>query len=910
MDYAAQWASLGANQAPPGNGVMNVTILGNQSSPNAKTNNPGNLRPTGANTGFQSFPTPEDGLQAIDKNLQAYGKDGVNTLAGVINKWAPPSENDTTSYIADAAKRLGISPDQKIDLTNPVQRQAIGTAIILHEQGPAHIFGAQQEPPPDSTGGQPQTPSGPQSGSTDYAAQWNALGNGAPASIAPTVAPQSIPASTQVVQQEPQSGDPSPGLWGGLTRQVGLTARAGIQGIASDIGVVSNPIDSLLHTITGIDPTTANEFGSKIADALGLPQPKTATERVAQMAASGMAGAAGIGGAASLGAKTLTGLGKAVMGSLAEGPAATAISGAGAGAGSQLAKESGAGPMGQLGAAVAGGILAPSAAGLAMKGVPAAWNKAASAVAEEKNLITGAAPAFSASPAVEAPAPVIRALENTGIDPNSIPPRALAQINKDVQSATNAGVPVAEDQIARIARAAKFGTELTAAQITQDPALAQAEFNNEGIAAAGKTIRDFKMANERNFLSAINDKISSYAPSAHDSVGTAGNVISTLKNIDSGLKENVNNDYTVARSMVGSDTPVPMQPIAQTLGQLHEEEGINQLGAPVLSFLKKRGLLDAQGNPAPTQNMTFTVQDADRLRKVMNRNSPPATDAAAIRTATQFRNAVNDAEGMLADAPNEVGSAAASAFAKARASHAARMALQESVPALKAASQGVSPDKFMQDFVYGNNKSSSVEATQNMIRLLDSAGQSQTVNDIRADFGRQIKGAIQPRGGWQSDAPISGDGAVKMLNSPVMQRKLQAIMGDDAPDWNQAAQVASDLKFMPSRTHAQVSGNYAAIGSLLEKMDNKPAGGAMGTLAEIGKGVPFVGPYAGRVAEGFAIRGQNNATSRFINSVTSGRLPVNSGRVVVSGPSVPIGSLLAPNLLSGTPPSADNKRNK
>lgn len=108
-----------------------------------RANNPGALMPGGK---MAQFETPQAGLQALDSNLQSYGKQGVNTLAGVITKWAPPGSNNTAAYIADAAQRLGIKPDQKIDLSNPVVRQAVGTAIMLHENGAAGVFGQQQAP--------------------------------------------------------------------------------------------------------------------------------------------------------------------------------------------------------------------------------------------------------------------------------------------------------------------------------------------------------------------------------------------------------------------------------------------------------------------------------------------------------------------------------------------------------------------------------------------------------------------------------------------------------------------------------------------------------------------------------------------------------------------------------------------
>lgn len=111
-----------------------------QNSPlGIRNNNPGNLRPGGS---FAQYPDMQTGLTALDNNLQSYGKQGINTVAGVISKWAPPNENDTNSYIKEVSQRLGIKPDQKIDLTNPLVRQSISTAIALRENGPNGVFGA------------------------------------------------------------------------------------------------------------------------------------------------------------------------------------------------------------------------------------------------------------------------------------------------------------------------------------------------------------------------------------------------------------------------------------------------------------------------------------------------------------------------------------------------------------------------------------------------------------------------------------------------------------------------------------------------------------------------------------------------------------------------------------------------
>jgi hypothetical protein len=111
-----------------------------QAQPSAQgpsVNNQGNIRPVGSNTGYQQFNTPEEGLAAIDKQIGIYGsKYGIDTLAGVFTKWAPPEDhNDTPALIANASKMLGIGPNDKIDLSNPATRAMLSAAIIRQESG-------------------------------------------------------------------------------------------------------------------------------------------------------------------------------------------------------------------------------------------------------------------------------------------------------------------------------------------------------------------------------------------------------------------------------------------------------------------------------------------------------------------------------------------------------------------------------------------------------------------------------------------------------------------------------------------------------------------------------------------------------------------------------------------------------
>ncbi len=110
-----------------------------------RNNNPGNLvkgsspwdgEVSGADARFATFATPEHGIRALGKNLLAYqDKHGINTVEGIVSRWAPASENDTRAYIAAVAGAVGVAPDAKIDLHDAKTLAGITKAIIRFENG-------------------------------------------------------------------------------------------------------------------------------------------------------------------------------------------------------------------------------------------------------------------------------------------------------------------------------------------------------------------------------------------------------------------------------------------------------------------------------------------------------------------------------------------------------------------------------------------------------------------------------------------------------------------------------------------------------------------------------------------------------------------------------------------------------
>ncbi|HEK3222751.1 structural protein [Proteus mirabilis] len=110
-----------------------------------RNNNPGNIRHGSKWQGlsaqqtdkdFCQFVSPEYGIRAIYKLLQTYQKKyELNTVESIIDRYAPPNENNTAGYINRAAKDIGVSVNEPINVSSKPVAIALATAIVGVELG-------------------------------------------------------------------------------------------------------------------------------------------------------------------------------------------------------------------------------------------------------------------------------------------------------------------------------------------------------------------------------------------------------------------------------------------------------------------------------------------------------------------------------------------------------------------------------------------------------------------------------------------------------------------------------------------------------------------------------------------------------------------------------------------------------
>lgn len=109
-----------------------------------RNNNPGNVRkgtawngldPEGSDPDFCVFLTPQYGIRVIAKLMFAYQDfHDLNTIRGIVDRWAPPSENDTDAYAQFVAEHAGWGIDTHLNLhTMPQVLRGMVVAIIAYE---------------------------------------------------------------------------------------------------------------------------------------------------------------------------------------------------------------------------------------------------------------------------------------------------------------------------------------------------------------------------------------------------------------------------------------------------------------------------------------------------------------------------------------------------------------------------------------------------------------------------------------------------------------------------------------------------------------------------------------------------------------------------------------------------------
>lgn len=95
----------------------------------------GEVRPS-QDKAFCQFRTMAYGYRAAMKLLRNYAdRYGLNTIRGIISRWAPPEENDTEAYIEAVCHYSGLDANRRLNLHEKRTMTSLVAAMSRVENG-------------------------------------------------------------------------------------------------------------------------------------------------------------------------------------------------------------------------------------------------------------------------------------------------------------------------------------------------------------------------------------------------------------------------------------------------------------------------------------------------------------------------------------------------------------------------------------------------------------------------------------------------------------------------------------------------------------------------------------------------------------------------------------------------------
>lgn len=510
------------------------------------------------------------------------------------------------------------------------------------------------------------------------------------------------------IKANPQMSQPSVAVGAGkavnsIPRQVGLAARYGIEGLANMAQIGTEPLRYLTDRLTGQTGKT-KPLGALITeglDAIGLPSPQGANERVIGDATRLVAGA-GVGGMAARAGAALPGMAGQAGAFLSANMPQQLASAAGAGLAGGASREAGGSPLMQGAAALAGGVaggMAPGGISAAVNGVRSAFNKLTPQQLDQQISVL---------------------LQRADVDYAQLPNAARAALRNDLASAMRAGQELDPQAVRRLADFRTVGATPTRGMVSQDPVQITREMN---LAKIGANSADGQL---QGLPRLQNQNNSTLIRNLNDGGATQGDpfragqaAIGGIAGRDAEMAANVNSLYGQVRNMAGGDLPLDRKPFIDNIfGALQQENR--------MAFLPSE--IGATLNAISSGNTPFTPQTVDMLKTMMATASRSSNDGNVRAALTIARNALENtpvnlpsvgpgvATGAQAEVLRGAGQQAndvLGAMNEARRAAAQRFGWQESARPIEAALSGAQPDKFVQQFVLNGTLSDARAIAQN-----------------------------------------------------------------------------------------------------------------------------------------------------------------------------------------------------
>ena len=658
-------------------------------------------------------------------------------------------------------------------------------------------------------------------------------------------------------QEQPPAAVQAGKTIGGIPRQLGLTARYGLEGLAS----IADPLRMALNAagVPGQNRPMSDVVGDYLTRA-GLPQPEGANERVIGDATRLMAGAAGGSALAGKAAQGATGAAQKVLESMSARPGIAAVSAAGSGLAGGSVREAGGNPLAQFGAALVGGIAAPLAAQGAMNLGRGAVNAAKGLAVNPQDI--------DARLSIE--------LQRAGIDPANLGAAVRAQLREDARKAVVSGQQMDPAALRRLTDYRNIGATPLLGDITQDPALLSQQRNLSKQLAntanvGGANLPGIENANARRVLSTLEGATGS----ADDAYSSGQRIIGAVSGKDAALAATERGLYKTAQDQFGRELPLDRGAfLNEAFGNLAQTNKTAFLPDQIGTMLNQlgQGTVKVGGREYP---VPFDVNTIDSLKTTLASASRASNDGNTRAAIKAVRDALENVQPRMQDfngaqlttgaqaAAMRAGDPAAKAmgaFDAARSFARDRRQWQESAGFIEDALSGAAPDKFVQKHIIGGSVDdlrklrAEIGGGVSASRELAQPGSSQAAQgsgELLDSVRKQMVDYILQRGKADSDTVKFTSAGMNDAIKAIGDRKLSLFF---SPQEIQQLKSAVNVgRYMQSQPIGSAVNNSNTAGALL---------GRVSGLLDKAAPLPVVGPMVADPIKGgllsLQVRGMNN----------------------------------------------------
>lgn len=610
-----------------------------------------------------------------------------------------------------------------------------------------------------------------------------------------------------------------------VPRQLGLTARYGLEGVGGMLDTLASPIRAGLNavlpsrkpTITDLvsmkpamaRPAIEGNSGEVLANLLHLPSPQTPMERTVGDATRMLAGGAVPIGAAGRVADAATGVTKSVAQQLAANRAQQLVSAAAAGGAGGYARETGGNEGAQLAASLAAGIAAPAAMNMGQRVASAATRSLAPTPQQSMQIDIS----------------INNALQHSGLQMGDLPANIAAGIRNDVTKAYKSGGVLSPDAIRRLADYRLTGATPTAAGLTLDPAVVSQQKNlaKLGINSKDPVAQQLGQTENTNNNALISGLNGLGGSTPDDAMAGAQKIMSALSSKDAEAQSQIGRLYDQARSADGRAAPLDHTAFTNRAGDLLNDANAESFLTPDI----RNKLNDFASNKIPL-NVDIAEQFKTNLGRLQRNSTDGNTRYALglVRQALDETPLLNQSPGtagginQLAAPGANIGQDAINAFNQARAANRSWMQTVESTPALAAVRDGIEPDKFVNQFIVGNGNGASVMSVAQLKNQIKGTPEAmQAVRDQITSYLKQkaLNGAADEVGKFSQSAYN------KALTS-IGERKLNLFFQPDEINQLKAiGRVASYEQFQPAGSAVNNSNTAGTAGAMwLDRVASSP----------------------------------------------------------------------------------------